>query len=72
MQRRFNALLGQTIHDHLVGIRLKRAIELISTTALPLADIAERCGFRHQEYMGVVFRERMGKTPAQFRERQGG
>ncbi len=67
LQRRFIALLGQTIHDQIITQRLKRAVELISTTDLPLMEIAERCGFRHQEYMGVVFRERLGKTPAQYR-----
>ena len=70
LQRRFRAALGQSVHDQLINTRLKRAIELITTTDLPLADIAERCGFNHQEYMGVVFRERLGKTPAQLRRNQ--
>lgn len=67
LQRRFRGALGQSVHDQLINTRLKRAIELITTTDLPLADIAERCGFNHQEYMGVVFRERLNKTPAQLR-----
>ncbi len=67
LQRRFRAVLGQSIHDHLVSTRMKRAVELLSSTEMPLAEVAERCGFRHQEYMGVVFRERLGKTPAQCR-----
>ncbi|MFN7564941.1 MAG: hypothetical protein ACK5TH_24455 [Prosthecobacter sp.] len=29
--------------------------------------MAERCGFRHQEYMGVVFKGQTKQTPAQFR-----
>ena len=67
LQRRFRALLGETIHDHLVGARLKRARELISATSLPLPEIAERCGFHHQEYMGKVFRDRLGCTPGSLR-----
>ena len=67
LQRRFSGLLNQTIHDHLIEQRIKRAIELISNTGLPMLEIAERCGFKHQEYMGAVFRERCGKTPSQFR-----
>ncbi len=68
LQRRFAAMLGQTIHDRLIDQRIKSAIRLISTTELPLGEIAERCGFRHQEYMGVVLRERSGQTPAQYRK----
>jgi LacI family transcriptional regulator len=68
LQRRFRAALGRTIHDQIIATRLKRAEELISSTDLPLPEIAETCGFNHQEYMGVVFRERLGKTPAQVRK----
>lgn len=68
LQRRFSNLLGQTIHDRLIDQRIKRAIELISNTGLPMLEIAERCGFKHQEYMGAVFRERCGKTPREFRK----
>jgi LacI family transcriptional regulator len=67
LQRRFRVSLGQTVHDHLVATRLKRALELITDTDLPLIDIAERCGFNNQEYMGVVFRKRLGQTPGQYR-----
>jgi LacI family transcriptional regulator len=68
LQRRFSTMLGQTIHDRLIDQRVKTAISFISGTDLPLAEIAERCGFRHQEYMGVVLRERTGQTPAQYRK----
>jgi AraC-like DNA-binding protein len=40
---------------------------LIESTDLTLADIAEQVGFRHQEYMGTVFRQRLGITPASLR-----
>jgi LacI family transcriptional regulator len=68
LQRRFRAALGCTIHDQIIAARLKRAEELVTSTDLPLPEVAETCGFNHQEYMGVVFRERLGKTPAQVRK----
>jgi LacI family transcriptional regulator len=67
LQRRFRHLLGRTVHDQLLDERIKRASGLIAGTGLPLAEIAERCGFRHQEYMGAVFRSRLGRTPAAMR-----
>ncbi len=74
LQRRFRSVLGESIHDHLVTERLKRATALIANTSLPLADIAGRCGFTHQEYMGKVFKDRLGRTPGDFRRtsRAGG
>jgi LacI family transcriptional regulator len=71
LQRRFRAALGRAVHDQLVSFRIKRAVELITATDLPLALIAEKCGFRHQEYMGAVFKARLGQSPAQVRKNQG-
>ena len=71
LQRRFCAVLGRTVHDQIVSHRIKGAVELITSTDLPLALIAERCGFHHQEYMGAVFKARLGRSPAQVREIEG-
>jgi LacI family transcriptional regulator len=67
LQRKFRLTFGQTVHDHLIAARLKRALELITNTDMPLVEVAERCGFNNQEYMGVVFRKRLGQTPGQYR-----
>ena len=71
LQRRFRRLLGRTIHDEIVRVRLKRAQELLAQTDMPIAMIALRCGFGHQEYLGVVFRTRIGQTPASYRRQAG-
>jgi LacI family transcriptional regulator len=67
LQRRFRDLLGHTIHDEIVRVRLEHAEELLSTTDMPIATIALRCGFGRQEYLGAVFRARLGRTPASYR-----
>jgi LacI family transcriptional regulator len=71
LQRRFRAALGRTVHDEIVRVRLGRARELLAETDLPIATVAERCGFGHQEYLGVVFRARLGQTPASYRRSAG-
>jgi LacI family transcriptional regulator len=71
LQRRFRAALGRTIHDEIVRVRLAHARELLAETDMPIAKIAERCGFGHQEYLGAVFRARFGQTPASFRRSAG-
>ena len=67
LQRQFKAILGRTVHDEIVATRLARAKQLLAETDLPIAAIARRCGFRHQEYLGYVFRTRGGQTPAAYR-----
>jgi LacI family transcriptional regulator len=72
LQRRFRSLLGHTIHDEIMRVRLKRAQELLAETDMPIATIARRCGFGRQQYLGFVFRTRLGLTPASFRRRGAG
>jgi LacI family transcriptional regulator len=70
LQRRFKAATGRTLHDEMLRVRLARAKELLSETDLPIATIAERVGFKHQEYMGAVFRRKLDIAPAQYRRSQ--
>jgi len=73
LKRRFRTLLGRSIHDEIVRVRLKRVQELLSQTDMPIRLITQKTGFRHQEYLGVVFRAKTGQTPAHYRRQfQGG
>lgn len=67
LQRRFKNSLHKTVLEAILEFRVARAKEMLSTTKLPLPDVAERCGFRHQEYLGYVFKKRIGCTPGQYR-----
>jgi LacI family transcriptional regulator len=67
LQSRFRRATGRTVHDEILRTRLARAQSLLSGTDLPLAAVAERAGFRHREYLGAVFRKKIGSTPAQYR-----
>jgi len=68
LQRRFREQMKRSVHQEILAARIKRARELLVESDLPLAVIAERAGFKHQEYMGAVFTAKVGKTPAQVRE----
>ena len=70
LQRRFRAVLGRSVHDEIVRMQLRKAQELLSETDLPLRTVAEKAGFNHQEYMGAVFKTRLGMTPGQYRRRE--
>ncbi len=68
LQRRFRATLHCSIHQEILNVRIRHARELLATTEISLAEVAEQAGFKHQEYLGAVFRARVGRTPAQVRE----
>ena len=66
-ESRFQKLMGRTPHEALVDCRLDRVRQLLRETELSLADIANRAGFEHPEYMSVVFRRRVGMPPGAYR-----
>ena len=67
LQRRFRKELGRSLQEEIIQARLKRARQLLAETDLPLIEVAERSGFKHQEYLGATFKAKTGKTPAQYR-----
>ncbi|MFA6172647.1 MAG: DNA-binding transcriptional regulator [Kiritimatiellales bacterium] len=68
LQRRFKEAFGQTVHERILQERIRRAQQLLTRTALSVAEVSEKAGFTHQEYMGVVFRKHLKTTPAQYRK----
>ena len=60
---------GRTIREHVEEKRLERVRHLLETTALPLAAIAETCGFASRQYLSLVFRRRTGQTPGEWRQK---
>lgn len=67
-QQRFRHEMGKTIRDYVTDIRLARATALLTKSDLSLPEIAWRVGFKRQEYMGHVFKKRLGITPGSLRE----
>jgi len=70
LDKRFLKALGHSPHEEIRRVRLKRVRELLAESDLKLEIIAERCGFRHGEYLGAVFRSEFGQTPGEFRAQQ--
>lgn len=64
---RFGAPVGHTPHEEIARQQSRRVEQLLAETDLPLATIAERCGFRHAEYMTVAFTRRHGIPPSRWR-----
>lgn len=64
----FKEYTGVSPSHYLQDIRLQRAGELLSTTSLPVKDIAWRLNFETPEYFSVRFKQKTGKRPTELRE----
>ena len=69
LQREFRAATGQAPYEWIVGERIGRARELLESTGLAQAVIAERVGIGSVESLRHHFRRRIGTTPARYRAR---
>ena len=72
LEHRFRKALGRTPHEEIIEIKLKLVKRLLLETTLSLSVIAERAGFKHTEYMSVVFKRMTGIRPGQYRESHKG
>jgi len=68
LESRFIKALGRTPHDEILAVKLKLVKQLLTETKLPLSAVAERAGFKHTEYMSVVFNRLFGMRPGQYRK----
>ena len=67
LEGRFRRLVGRSIHDDMLHVRLNEARRLLTTTDLALREVAPRAGFRSVPYMTTLFRRHFGTTPAALR-----
>jgi LacI family transcriptional regulator len=67
----FKKLFGRMPHEEIVRTRIQKVKELLTQTDLPLYTVADRTGFKHVEYMSVVFKKKTGLPPSEFRDRKG-
>jgi LacI family transcriptional regulator len=69
LEKQFQAVVGRSLHDEILRIRLETSQRLLTTTAMPLKEVATRSGFRRADYLSSVFREKLGLSPSEYRER---
>lgn len=71
LSREFRKLTGCTVTEYRTRIRLGLAQKLLAETALPVGEIAGRCGIGDLTRFGRLFRDRTGLTPTAYRKSSG-
>ncbi len=59
---------GVTFRDIVLELRMRRARQLLATTAKPLAEVALRAGYANLSNFHRAFISQTGMTPGRFRE----
>jgi AraC family transcriptional regulator len=68
LSREFRRYFSSTVGEFLRRKRIEHACHLVSSTNMPLAEIAMVCGFSDQSHFSATFRRQAGVTPARFRQ----
>ncbi|HYK00518.1 MAG TPA: helix-turn-helix domain-containing protein [Thermoanaerobaculia bacterium] len=67
LARAFGREPGCSLTAYRRRARVRRAIELLTSTRMPLAEIAGESGFSDQSHLSRIFRAELGATPSSFR-----
>ncbi|MBW3078084.1 AraC family transcriptional regulator [Bifidobacterium simiiventris] len=65
--RKFKTLTGVTPHEYLITRRMDEAKRLLSSTAMPIRDVAHAVGYPNPNAFATAFKHRTGMPPAVFR-----
>ena len=64
----FRRVTGTTPKQYILGLRLEYARDLLLETDVPVAQVAERCGFSDSFYFSRCFKNHFSTSPRQYRK----
>ena len=67
LERLFTSVIGHSPAKEISNARLKCAKKLLRETALSVADVAAKSGYRSSEYMNKILQKETGHTPLKYR-----
>ena len=66
----FKKYTGVSPIDFLLNVRLAKAKEFLLNTKKSVGEISELCGFSSSNYFGLIFKQKEGLSPANYRKHQ--
>ncbi len=68
LEIRFKNAVGHSVEQEIINIRMTRAKQLLSETALPITKIALNSGYQSSTGFSVAFRKETGMSPREYRK----
>jgi AraC-like DNA-binding protein len=66
LHRKMKELTGQTPHDFIRNIRLKRAAQLLTNQNMNITEVMYACGFNNAASFSTIFKKFYGLSPRDF------
>jgi AraC family transcriptional regulator of adaptative response / methylphosphotriester-DNA alkyltransferase methyltransferase len=67
LQRAYAEIGRTTFREHLTGVRMDRAAEMLGIRGLTVREVAHRVGYRQPAQFAKAFRRHHGLSPSAFR-----
>jgi len=67
LQRAYAEIGDTTFREHLTGVRMEKAAELLRSRAMTVREVAHRVGYRQPAQFAKAFRRHHGVAPSAFR-----
>jgi AraC family transcriptional regulator of adaptative response / methylphosphotriester-DNA alkyltransferase methyltransferase len=71
LQRAYSEIGETTFREHLTGVRMERAADLLRTRGLTVREVAHRVGYRQPAQFAKAFRRHHGVAPSDYRVTHG-
>ena len=68
--RKMKSLTGMTPNDFILTYRVNKAAAMLREGKWRIGEIADMLGFSSASHFSRVFRQRFGKTPKEFTQKQ--
>ena len=66
LHRKMKDLTGQTPHDFIRKVRLKKAAELLQAGKMNVSEVTYTCGFSSPTSFSALFQKVYGVSPSQY------
>ena len=67
LQRAYAEVGNTTFREHLTGVRMDRAAELLARRSVTVREVAHRVGYRQPAQFAMAFRRHLGVAPSDYR-----
>ncbi|TVR49192.1 MAG: helix-turn-helix domain-containing protein, partial [Puniceicoccaceae bacterium] len=70
LELRFRRALNRAPYDEILRVRLAHAQSLLAETDLDVSQVAEAAGFHDTRRLSLLFRQKLGLTPSDYRRQR--
>lgn len=67
LEMKFKKIMGTSVYQYLISVRIEHLAYLLTTTDRPLADLAFEVGFNDSSNISRIFKNCKGCTPIEYR-----